>query len=107
MGLDSSPCCLVVPALLSTPKEPAAGNLSLFSKFLAANRKVQIIASIIQHIVTMSKYGHSALNIRRTYSTLIYPAIYVILCVAEKNSSFSSFFFFSINVENCALSSMC
>ena len=29
----------------------------------------QIFLFIIQHIVTMSKYGHSALNIRRAYST--------------------------------------
>ena len=33
------------------------------------------------------------------------PAIYEILCVTEKNGSFSSFFF-AIKVENCALSSM-
>ena len=46
---------------------------------------------IIQHIVTMSKYGHSALNIRRVYSSL-YPAIDVLLCVTAKNGSFSSFF---------------
>ena len=37
---------------------------------------------IIQHIVTMSKYGHSAFNIRPAYSR--YPAIYVILCGGEK-----------------------
>ena len=36
----------------------------------------------------------------------VYPAIYVILCVAEKNGIFPAFFF-PINVENCALSSMC
>ena len=29
------------------------------------------IRTIIQHIVTVSKYGHSALNIRRAYSTYI------------------------------------
>ena len=44
----------------------------------------------IQHIVKMSKYGHSALNICRAYSTYILR--YVILCVAEKNGSFFSFF---------------
>ena len=54
----------------------------------------------IQHIVTMFKYGHSALNIRRAYSTDILRSVYAILCVAEKNGSFS------IKVENCALSSM-
>ena len=59
----------------------------------------------IQHIVTMSKYGHSALNIRREAQR--YPAIYVILCVAEKIVVFPAFFsnkrrklFFVINVLN-------
>ena len=55
----------------------------------------------------MSKYGHSALK----YSSCalnVYPAMYVIFCVAEKNGSFPSFFFpnkrrklcFVINVLN-------
>ena len=47
---------------------------------------------IIQHIVTMSTYGHSALNIRRARVLNVYPAIYVILWVAEKNGSFPAFF---------------
>ena len=33
--------------------------------------KLRISFVIIQHIVTMSKYGHSALNISRAYSTYI------------------------------------
>ena len=36
--------------------------------------------------------GHTALNIRRACSINIYPAICVILYVAEENGNFSSFF---------------
>ena len=65
---------------------------------------------LIQHILTMSKYGHSELNIRRCVlnadDILLYRPIYVILCVAEKNDRFFQLSF-PINVENCALSSVC
>ena len=50
-------------------------------------------AIIIQHIVTMSKYDHSALNNDSSCVLHRYPAIYVILFVVEKNGSFSSFYF--------------
>ena len=33
---------------------------------------VFLLHVIIQHIVAMSKYGHSALNIRRAYSTAFF-----------------------------------
>ena len=53
--------------------------------------------------MAMSNYGHSALNIRRVYSTDRYPAIYVIMCVAEKNGSFSSFFFSNKHRRLCSV----
>ena len=59
---------------------------------------------IIQHIVTMSKYGHSALNIRRAYSMYILP--YTSFCVSRRKMVVFPAFF-PINVEDCALSSMC
>ena len=51
-------------------------------------RVCSVVSSIIiQHTVTMFKYGHSAPCVLNRY-----PAIYVILSVAEKNGRFSSFF---------------
>ena len=52
----------------------------------------------------MSTYGHSALNICRAYSTDTCD-IRNFVCRGEK--WYFSGFFFPINVENCALSSMC
>ena len=42
---------------------------------------------IIQHTVTLPKYGHGALNIPRPCACVVnrYPAIYVISCVGEEN----------------------
>ena len=43
------------------------------------------IRVIIQHIVTLPKYGHGELNIRRPHITTRYPAIYVISSIGKKN----------------------
>ena len=45
---------------------------------------LRYIRFIIQHIVTLPKYDHGPLNIRRPVNNR-YPAIYVISCVGEKN----------------------
>ena len=54
------------------------------------HRNEGLFEIIIQHIMTMSKYGHSALNIRRVHSQV--SAIYVISCVADKNDGVLNFF---------------
>ena len=65
---------------------------------------IQISLIIIQHIVTVSKYGHSALKfVERAQQ--ISCDIRNFVCRGEKWWFFQHFF--SINVENCALSSMC
>ena len=43
----------------------------LFNNYYSVSALRIMWALIIQHIVTMSKYGHSALNIRHAYSTYI------------------------------------
>ena len=54
--------------------------------------------------VTMSEYGHSALNIHRAHSTDILRSTQ--FCVSRRKMvAFPAFF--PINVENCALSSIC
>ena len=69
---------------------------------------VRISSFSNQHIVTMSTYGHSALNIRRASQVNRYPAIYVILCVSWRKMVVFPVFFptkhrkvcFAINVLN-------
>ena len=62
---------------------------------------------IIQHIVTLPKYGHGALNIPNSSSVVNRYSVYVISCVGEKNgeirivSNFSAIkLYFVINVLN-------
>ena len=74
--------------------------------YLLLNRRTATWNLFVNHhIVTMSKYGHSALNIRRAYSTDI--LWYTYFCASRRKVVVFPAFFFPTNVENCALSSIC